>query len=54
MTWTEEMDEEYAKAVEWHERMYYDDVMECKEELKEECKEKLAQIRNDIENGWTS
>jgi len=49
--WTEEMDEEYAKAVEWYEMPYYDDIREYKKELKRECKEKLAQIREDIENG---
>jgi hypothetical protein len=44
------MDEEYAKAVEWHEDVYYDDVGECKAELKKECERKLAQIREDIES----
>ena len=51
MTWTEEMDDEYAKAVEWYEDNYYDDIEEHKKVLKEECKRELAQIRKDIENG---
>jgi hypothetical protein len=53
MTWTKEMDEEYTKAVEWHTVVYYDDIEEYKTELREECEKKLAQIREDIENGWT-
>ena len=51
MTWTPEMGDEYAKAVKWYEDSYYDDVAECKAELKKECERKLAQIRDDIENG---
>ena len=54
MMWTEEMDEEYAKAVEWHERTYYDDIRVYKIELREECEKKLKQIREDIENGVIS
>ena len=44
------MDNEYAKAVDYYKSVYYDDVDEYKTELKEECKHKLAQIRDDIEN----
>ena len=51
MTWTEEMDEEYAKAVEWYEMSYYDEIREYKIELRKKCEEKLAQIKEDIENG---
>lgn len=51
MTWTEKMDDEYTKAVEWHEINYYDDIAEYKAELRKECERKLAQIREDIENG---
>jgi len=44
-------DEEYAKAVEWYEDVYYDDVAASKAEHKKECERRLAQIREDIENG---
>jgi len=36
MTRTEEMEEEYVKAVEWYERVYYSDIEEYKTELRKE------------------
>lgn len=52
--WTDEMEEEYQKAVEWYECVLDDDVGVYKETLRAEYDEKLKQIANDIENGWTS
>lgn len=51
MVWTEAMDDEYSRAHDWYEINYHDDVEEHKKVLKEECEQKLAQIREDIENG---
>lgn len=45
------MDAAYAAAVKWYTAVYYDDIEEYKTELREECEDKLAQVREDIENG---
>lgn len=53
MTWTDEMEAEYQKAVEWYtEVYYYAEIEDFKIELKEECERKLAQAKEDIKNGF--
>ena len=53
MVWTDEMEEEYQKAVEWYRDVYYyAEIEDFKIELKEECERKLAQAKEDIKNGF--
>lgn len=51
MTWTEEMDEEYAKAVEYYEDIYNEKLADYEKELKEKLGLRLRRIRQDIEAG---
>jgi len=53
MVWTDEMEAEYQKAVEWYtEVYYYSEIEDFKIELKKECNRKLAQAKEDIKNGF--